>query len=310
MSASSDVTRARPYLGIDAGGSSTRWSLVSEGGEEVVGGTAGPISAIQLKSGEAAAVLQRLDALLSAVGAAGKPQRVVAGVTGLDTDAGDTELLTRTIAVGLELPPERVKVLPDIHVAYLSAFRPGEGVVVYAGTGSVAFHLARDGSAVRAGGHGYLIDDAGGGYWIGRRALQLVLRRADEQGSPAGGKLASSLYGMLGGADWDTIKEQVYSGGRSKVASLARAVAHSATRGDATAVRVLEEAGAELARLARTVSGRLGTVLPVTLAGGVARAGAPLWEALKSELPAGANFTVSEREPVEAAAELSRVGWA
>lgn len=296
-------------LGVDAGGSSARWLLLSAAGEELARGTAGPISAIQLRSDEREAALQRMRQLLRDVAAAGRPERVVAGVTGLEPGSADAALLAGTVAAALGLPEAAVHVLPDIHTAYLAAFRPGEGVLVYAGTGSIAFHLAAGGATLRAGGHGYLIDDAGGGYWIGREALKRVLRRSDEQGAAARGHLASGVYAAFGGSDWDTIRREVYGGGRARVAALTRVVALAAARGDEDARAVLALAGEELARLARVVSTRLGVVLPVVLAGGVARSGAPLTVALQAALPSGTPFSVSTREPVATAAELALRGW-
>src|SRR5690606_29898485 len=105
-----------------------------------------------------------------------------------------------------------VTVLGDVVTAYLSAFEPGAGVLVYAGTGSVAVHVAGDGAIVRAGGHGYLIDDAGGGYWIGREALKRLLRAADAIGAPPTGRLASAVFAALGGSDWPTVRDAVYGG--------------------------------------------------------------------------------------------------
>lgn len=298
---------AEAFLGIDAGGSSTRWLLLDEAGVELARGTGGPLSAIQLRTDERSAVLQRLEEIASRASAAGtRPLRVVAGITGLEPQSADAELLASTIAASLALPLAAVRVMPDVHTAYLAAFRPGEGVLIYAGTGSIGFHLAASGEAVRVGGHGYLIDDSGGGYWIGREALKRVLRRADEQGAPPGGALASGLYAALGGSDWATVRREVYAGGRARVAALTPVVAVAAARGDAEAVAVLAAAGVELARLARVVSGRLGVVLPVVLAGGVARCGAPLTSALAAALPSGTRFSVTTREPVEAAAELAR----
>jgi len=296
------------YLGIDAGGSSTRWLLQDAAGAELARGAGDPVSAIQLRSGERDAALARLAAGLREVAAVARPARVAAGVTGLEPGSADAEELRGLIAATLALAPEAVSVLPDMHIAYLASFAPGEGVLVYAGTGSIAFHLTKGGAAVRAGGHGYLIDDAGGGYWIGREALGRVLRRADEAGTYPGGALAGAVAAALGGSDWDTIRREVYGGGRARVAGLTRAVALAAARGDADARAVLAAAGAELARLARVVSGRLGMVLPVVLAGGVARCGPPLTDALEAALPSGTHFLVSTREPVEAAAQLARGG--
>lgn len=298
-------TSEAPVLGIDAGGSSARWLLMRLDGEVVAQGRVGPVSAIDLDREESPA-RENLEELLRASSAVALPQRVVAGVTGLDTASPQARRLEETICERLGLEDGAVTVLGDVVTAYLSAFDPGAGVLVYAGTGSVAVHVAHDGTIVRAGGHGYLIDDAGGGYWIGREALKRLLRAADATGSPPKSKLASAVYGALGGSDWATVRAAVYGGGRSRVAALTPAVALAATRGDPAAREVLAEAGRELARLATVVFGRLGQVMPVALAGGVAGAGPELVEPMRDALPAGTPLTVSKAPPVTAAAELAR----
>ena len=303
VTADGPATSAATVLGIDAGGSSTRWLLLDLAGEVVAQGRVGPVSAIELGSERTQA---NLAALLDEVAAVARPQRVVAGVTGLDTGSPQARLLAAHLCERLGLDEGAATVLGDVVTAYLSAFEPGGGVLVYAGTGSVAVHVAHDGSIVRAGGHGYLIDDAGGGYWIGREALKRLLRAADAAGAPPTGKLASAVFGALGGSDWPTVREAVYGGGRARVAALTPAVAMAASRGDPVAREVLAEAGRELARLATVVFGRLGQVMPVTLAGGVAGAGPALVEPMRQALPAGTPLTVSKAPPVAAAAELAR----
>lgn len=294
-----------PVLGIDAGGSSARWLLLGADGEPLGQGRLGPVSAIDLGR-EGSPALANLSALVDEALAAGRPGRVVAGVTGLDTASPEARRLEVFLQERLGLGDGAVTVLGDVVTAYLSAFEPGEGVLVYAGTGSVSVHVGRDGGVLRAGGHGYLIDDAGGGYWIGREALKHLLRAADAAGVPPSGRLASAVFGALGGSDWPTVRAAVYGGGRAKVASLTPAVALAASRGDAVAREVLAAAGRELARLATVVFGRLGQVMPVALAGGVAGAGPALVGPLEEALPAGTRLTVSTAPPVAAAAELAR----
>ena len=300
--------RGELVLGIDAGGSSTRWLLVDEGGAAVASGGVGPVSGIELgaEDREDAPAFTNLAELRSACLAAGRPARVVAGVTGLDSGTREAQRLQEFLAAQFDLGLDAVSVLGDVVTAYLSAFEAGEGVLVYGGTGSVALHLARDGSSVRAGGHGFLIDDAGGGFWIGKQALKAVLRRADLTGAPAGGALATALYKELGGPAWSAVRAAVYGGGRARVAALTPLVALAAHRGDADAVRILAAAGQELARLAIVVIGRLGQTLPVALAGGVASCGEPLLGSLREALPAGATFKVAASRPVEAAARLAQ----
>ena len=297
-------------LGIDAGGSSTSWLLLAGDGETIAAGRVGPVSGIELgpADDEGSAVspsLANLAELVSACLEHQVPAMVVAGVTGLDSASPVAERFEDFLAARLGVARGRVTVLGDLTTAYLAAFEPGVGVLLYAGTGSAALFLARDGSTIRAGGHGYLIDDAGGGYWIGREALKRVLRRADSSGAAPGGVLARALFARLGGDDWPSVRTAVYGGGRAALAALTPLVAHAAQRGDPDAVAVLATAGSELARLAAVVLGRLGQVLPVSLAGGVAACGEPLLGSLREALPAGVRFSVAGGEPVEAAARLA-----
>lgn len=73
----------------------------------------------------------------------------------------------------------RVNVLPDFEIAHMAAFGRGPGVVLAAGTGSVAFARGLDGKTKRAGGLGPLLGDEGSGFWLGREALRdpLLSRR-------------------------------------------------------------------------------------------------------------------------------------
>ena len=147
-----------------------------------------------------------------------------------------------------------------------------------------------------------LIDDAGAGYWLGHEALRALFRLVDA-GQTADTPLAEALYTRLGSRLWPEIMPVVYGGGRSFVASLAPAVAEAELAGDGEARAILERAGAELARLAQTVQGRLGAVLPVAFAGGVTRLSPVLTRSLETHL--GASVRVVDGEPVYAAARLA-----
>jgi hypothetical protein len=64
----------------------------------------------------------------------------------------------------------------DVEIAYLDSFAPGEGYLVYAGTGSIAAWIDADGQFHRAGGRGVTLDDGGGGFWIAREAMRHIWR--------------------------------------------------------------------------------------------------------------------------------------
>lgn len=298
-------------LGIDAGGSSTGWLLLDQQGTEVARGRVGGITGHLFRSGseqlsaEGTEALKRLDELLAAVQAAGRPSGVVMGAAGLDSASLAAAWLQGHIARELRLRQDVVFVDNDMEIAYRSVFEPGQGVLVYGGTGSIAYHLPRQGPALRVGGHGYMIDDAGGGYWVGQQALRQTLRWQDELGGPAGRLLAREVVRQLGSSDWSEIRSRIYGSGRSAVAALAPAVSRAAALGDETAIRILVQAGAELARLANVTMQRLGQILPVGLTGGVVHMGEALLETFSNALPGGLNPIVSDDDPATAAARLA-----
>ncbi len=296
---------AAGVLGIDAGGSSTRWRLLGADGRARGQGRVGPLSGHLYEEASRRAAEAVLDELAAAVKRLGHPRRVVAGVTGLSSGGEPARWLAHALAGRLALPPDRVRVYDDMEVAYRAAFEPGEGVLVYGGTGSIAVHLRAAGAALRAGGHGYLLDDDGGGFSIGRAALRRVLRETDRLGEAPGTALGEALAAVIGGHDWDTVRRYVYGGGRSAVAALAPAVARAAEAGDVSALAVLAWAGRELARLADVLLARVDAELPVALAGGVTYLGPALQDGFRAALPAAVTVRVVAEEPVDAAARLA-----
>lgn len=253
-------------LGLDGGGSSSKWVILNPGGQSLAQGRVGPISGHLFKEEQRLQIFAALDELLAGA-RPHQPVAVVGGITGLDALTPEAARLTDYIARALQLPAERVSIMNDMDLAYRANFAPGAGILVYAGTGSVAYHITLEGRVVRAGGHGFIIGDEGGGYWIGKTALRQLMRWHDEGVATAAYPLAQQLYQAIGGSDWPTIRAYVYGGGRQAVAALAPAVGLSAQQGDEPARQILLQAGRELADLAQTLRHRLGD-LPVVLTGG------------------------------------------
>ena len=286
------------------GGSSSRWLLLNEQGDELGSGVALPITGHVFTKNGREENLSRLREVLRAAVSVAQPNAAVGGVAGLHGGTDAAALFWREVCENLGLAPEKVHLDNDMSVAYAGVFRPGEGVLIYAGTGSIAYHLRRDGEVIRAGGYGYLVDDAGGGFWIGQQGLRQVLRWFDQTGRPETRPLACEVYEALGHDDWDDLIGIIYGGGRRQVAALAPAVARAARAGDEVAVAILERAGAELAALTRTVLTRSGETLPVVFMGGVAQLSPLLTHSLRSRLPENP-FRRALGEPVRSAARLA-----
>jgi N-acetylglucosamine kinase-like BadF-type ATPase len=246
-------------LGIDAGGTATRWRLADAGGQCVAEGSVAPLTGHLFSAAAEERARQIVLDLAQAVMRRGKPLGIIAGITGLTRDTPAEATMRALFAETFELSPDRVFVAEDMWIAYLSYFALGEGILVYSGTGSIGYYLSETKEVIRVGGHGNLIDDGGSGFWIAREALKAVLRAEEE--SPGRGwttTLGTCLTRALGGTDWNTVRSFVYGGDRGKIGSLARAVGEAAHADDGTALRILREAGEELARLANCLIKRLG----------------------------------------------------
>src|SRR5256885_377154 len=72
--------------------------------------------------------------------------------------------------------------MADGEVALSTAFADGAGIIVSAGTGSIAYARDPAGQLHRAGGYGWQLGDEGGGDWLGRRALGVPARAQDGRG--------------------------------------------------------------------------------------------------------------------------------
>jgi len=255
-------------LGIDAGGTETRWALAASDGAIVAEGTVAGLSALQMSTQEGRdAVHATFAALAVAVLPHGAPARVWAGLTGF---GGDSELLQRWLAELLHLAPPAIHFCSDIEIAYRASFEPGQGYLVYAGTGSIGAYIDADGRFHRAGGRGVVLDDGGGGFWIAREAMRHIWRNEDERpGAWRASPMAQAVFDYVGGDDWSFSRQFIYGQERGAVGKLALAVAASAgdgQSGDPVAQGILREAGRELARLARALVDRFGP-RPVAVSG-------------------------------------------
>lgn len=178
--------------------------------------------------------------------------------------------LERVLAARLRCP---VAVAGDAEVAHLGAFLGGPGVAIVAGTGSVA--IGRDGSrTARAGGHGFVLGDEGGAYWLGREGVRAALRTRDGLGGSE--RLAQALEAASGGT-LDRLVAAVHRApsDRTLLSRLAPVVT-SLANADREADRIVTEAARHLAALGTAVAQQLRAV-PSAAVGGVF-ASAELWD--------------------------------
>jgi glucosamine kinase len=292
-------------LGIDAGGTATRWRLAKPGGESVAEGMAAPLSGHIFSPAAEARAKEIVGDIAKAVKRSGRPAGIVAGITGLSREAPAVNLMRSLFADAFRVSPERIFVAEDMWIAYLSYFALGEGILIYSGTGSIGYYLTPAKDVIRVGGLGNLIDDGGSGFWIAREALKAVLRTEEE--NPGAGwrtPLGMALAKAIGGTSWNDVRTFVYGGDRGKIGALAQAVAQAAGTGDATALRILDNAGRELARLAGCLIRRVGK-RPVALVGGSARLHPVVAQAFRAGVPGDVDVITSDVDAAMTAAHIA-----
>jgi N-acetylglucosamine kinase-like BadF-type ATPase len=268
------------YLGIDAGGTKTDCAVSN--GAELLGQATGTscklarvgrqkarqcLQEVVQQACEAARVLPR------------DVQHVCVGMAGASLpDAVQWAQATiREIA-----PGATIYVAGDHIIAHRAAFGTSHGVLVIAGTGSIAFGRNPEGVTARAGGWGPNVSDEGSAFWIGREAVIAALRAYDLGAS--GGLLAVIAQA------WKVAPEDVVrlaNAAEPQFPELALPVTAAAESGEPAARVITGRAGEALSWLAGAVIRRLwpkGGVVPVAMAGGVLQGSAQVRQAFKEAM--------------------------
>jgi N-acetylglucosamine kinase-like BadF-type ATPase len=263
------------YLGIDGGGTKTTCAVGDES-RLLATATAGPSNIVRVGEAQSRESLQQ--SVRQACAAAGiTPVQVARTCVGASGAARPelAEVVRRSLAEILSTP---IEVVGDIQTALEAAFDTGPGVIVVAGTGSIAYGRNQQGTTLRAGGWGFAIGDEGSAHWIGGTAVSAVLRAADPRSAvgPAAplqeSSLARSLCKAWGVTSLDDLARAANSNPPPDFAALFPVVVASE---DALALQVLSGAGKELAQVAATVTSSLfadqSAPVPVAMTGGVFR---------------------------------------
>lgn len=277
-------------LGLDAGGTSTRAALVSTTGERLGTGRSGGGN----PTTHGPAAVAHLQAALRGALAQVEPAAVRAATVGL---AGAGRLLADPDAraavdrawrdAGLRCT---YAVVSDALASYAAGTPAPDGTVVIAGTGAVAAEVRGLAVARVADGHGWLLGDAGSGFWLGREAVRRTLAELDAGREPAplarlvlDHLLGAATPGTPSRATVDAVVQAVTRRPPVDLAALAPRVMQAYEAGDAAAREIVDEA----ARLLCASMARIrpaGAVTPVVLGGGLLTTDTPLAGALRREI--------------------------
>ena len=278
------VRQSDVFLGADAGGSHTT-VVIGTADLTILGRADGPPAAMKPGGAPAsAAVLSETGRRAAAQGGVDLPvERALVAAAGAGRAQERAELEAALVQAGLA---RRVRVMADGEVALSTAFADGAGIIVSAGTGSIAYARDPAGQLHRAGGYGWQLGDEGGGYWLGRRALDVAARAQDGRGE--GSTLLARLLAALGLRTFDDLVRWTATASPAQVAALAPQVLNAAGEGEVVAQRVVEDAARELVALVVTLERHYpGTgPVPVATTGGLLVAHSPLADAFRRKLAA------------------------
>lgn len=305
------------YLGIDGGGTKTTCALGDES-NLLATATAGPSNIVRV--GEARTRDSLHQCVREACTAAGiRPAQIAHTCLG-GSGAARPELAATVRGFLAEILTTPIDIVGDMETSLEAAFGLGPGVIVIAGTGSIAYGRNTEGQTARAGGWGFAVGDEGSAHWIGRRAVTDVLRIADLPPDPWGknnpyrwrthevGRMLLRTWGVEYLADLARVANSIPP---PDFATLFPVVADSI---DETATDILRDAGRELARIASLVMSRLfhdKEPVPVAMIGGVFRHSKLVRDVFYNELrqvDARAEIRDEIVDPVVGALRLARRG--
>lgn len=299
-------------VGVDAGGSQVTAVVVDAAGKELAR-RSGP--AVALGDGTVKdtvrAVEEVVRAALRHAGGEGPARALWVGLAGAGREPVRRGVERAFEARGLAAD---VRVGTDAAAAFASAFGDGPGILLIAGTGTIALARDSDGGWARVGGWGARLGDEGGGHWIATQALRSVVRAEDGRAQPTA--LREAVLNHLGLREPDGLISWVDRATRGEMAALAPQVIEVARDGDPVASAIVTDAAAELRTHVLALVEHLsdpasadGPHAPVRLAlwGGLIAEGGGLRTVLLPLLePLGLELTTTHIDPALGAARLAK----
>ncbi len=279
------------YLGVDGGGTKTHIALINNE-RKIVGecfaGASNPLR-VGIETAVAnilAAIdkacdennLSRVDIVAATLG--------LAGVRRLDLRQRVKERITQLLRI------KKVDVFTDAEIALYGIGKDTPGIVIIAGTGSVAIGQNSKGEKYSAGGWGPLAGDEGGGAGIALSALHRIAKASDGRAKPTALSDIAVDYFRAGRIENLSVAIYAPQVDNARIAGFAKFVAETAKAGDTVAIDILREAGTELGIAAKAVVENLGlqnVKIPIGLVGSVFKSGdlvtGPLLETVRGVAP-------------------------
>lgn len=278
----------KTFLGVDGGGTKTRFLLIDETGSMLASHLEGPAYYPEIGLDGLRDMLARGITHTLRQGQV-RTEDLSYAFLGLPAYGEDGKLLPALDAAPLEaLPHRRYRCDNDMVCGWAGALAGGDGINIVSGTGSIAYGEYA-GRSARAGGWGELFGDEGSSYWLAREGLRLFSRMSD--GREPRGPLYEHVRRHFGLQSDLDLCAAIYGkdiAQRSQFAQLSKVVTAAAGDGDQAAIGLFESAARELADIVDAVRVHLqipaAVSVSVSTSGGLFQPGNGLPERLESEL--------------------------
>ncbi len=289
------------FLGIDGGGTKTRFMLTDRNGVVLKVLTLGACNPASVGFDKCIAVLR--EGLKSVCGRIpyGKIS-VCGGIAGAGVGKNAKEMEFAFQEMGFS----RLKICPDTDNIVSAGLEGRDGIIAILGTGSIILAV-ENGTRHRIGGYGHLIGDVFSGTEFGRSCLEAVFYDLDKSGRH------TSMTGAVmekTGKSVPEILTDIYSGGKIYIAGFAPVFFQCAEEGDDVALEILqrsiEKFAGMLAAAIRSFS--FGTTkIPIVLAGGITNYSQDFLDRLIRKVPSERleSISILNRDPVVGAVLLA-----
>ena len=268
----------RLYLGVDGGGTKTRFALMDDTGQLVAQAQTGTTYHPEVGlDGVGRILAEGIATVLEQAGLHGA-DAIAYAFFGLPAHGEDSRATAHLDAIPAQvLGHARYRCDNDMVCGWAGSLACADGINIVAGTGSIGYGQ-RCGAAARGGGWGEAFSDEGSAYWIAVQGLNAYSRMSD--GRLPKGALHALITRRLDLATDLDLCARIYGPGvgtRAEIAQISRIVADAAREGDAVAQAIYTRAGQELAGIVIAIRDQLGfatgETVPVSTSGGAFSAG-------------------------------------
>jgi len=241
--------------GMDGGGTKTALTIADERGERVHDFVSGPINFNgQDEESIRRSFSEMFEEIDRACGGMENCVRLCIGAAGVSNPAVASRLTEFARGCGYE---GELLVVGDHETALRGAHESPHGMILIAGTGSICFGRNEAGQEHRTGGCGYLIDDEGSGYSIGRDLLSAVVRANDGRIRPTA--ITALVYERL---QADSVRQLIGFAhdkrtNKKDIAALAPLLSEACAQGDAAALAIARKSAESLRELVAPVAEKL-----------------------------------------------------